>query len=472
MFNALFRLSLAVVLHAASYAMALDSAWKPRVVILTDISPDTVEPDDTESMVRLLAHADEFEIEGLIATTGWSNGGGNERPDLILGLIEAYGKDLPNLRRRSRQEGHLEDESRQRLGYWPSAEYLRSRTMVGSKTRGMRFIGRDNDTPGSEFILQLGLEADERPIWVLAWGGANTLAQAIWRAREDWPAARFQTLLRRLRLYTITDQDRSYEKGTPFEISSHQWLRREFKRDLFHIWDESAWMYQNGTGKAEWKRYAEEIQGHGHLGSRYPKYRYGVEGDTPSFVYVQVNGLNDPDSPGLGNWGGFFEWGTGADGVTEAYVNQTGSPAHAVSRKYESRFYPAIFNRFAARMDWARDGAGNREPELIVDGIPGRDFVRYRRPAGAVVSIDASASRDPDGDALRFSWWIIHEAGNGSEGVLISGADTGRATLTMPAGEKVARIHVVCEATDNGMPPLTSYRRIILESTPAIPARP
>ena len=35
---------------------------KPRVVVLTDIAPNNIEPDDMESMIRLMAHADLFEI--------------------------------------------------------------------------------------------------------------------------------------------------------------------------------------------------------------------------------------------------------------------------------------------------------------------------------------------------------------------------------------------------------------------------
>jgi hypothetical protein len=54
------------VLTAASLAAPL----KPRIVVLTDVS--TWETDDSESLVRLLAHADLFEIEGLVYTTGWS----------------------------------------------------------------------------------------------------------------------------------------------------------------------------------------------------------------------------------------------------------------------------------------------------------------------------------------------------------------------------------------------------------------
>src|SRR5262245_30594381 len=87
------------------------ASLKPRIIVLTDISPVAVEPDDMESTIRLLAHADLFEIEGLVASTGWSNAGGHERPDLIEDVIAAYEKDLPNLRKRSRQDGHLADES-------------------------------------------------------------------------------------------------------------------------------------------------------------------------------------------------------------------------------------------------------------------------------------------------------------------------------------------------------------------------
>ena len=39
---------------------------KPRIVVLTDIAPGDTEPDDMESVVRLLAHADLFEIEAII----------------------------------------------------------------------------------------------------------------------------------------------------------------------------------------------------------------------------------------------------------------------------------------------------------------------------------------------------------------------------------------------------------------------
>ena len=158
---------------------------KPRLLVLTDIAPNNIEPDDMESTIRLLAHADLFEIEGLVATTGWSNNGGQERLDLIHAAIDAYEKDLPNLKKRSEQEGFLSDESHQAIGYWPSPAYLRSRAMLGSTKMGIKFVGEDNDSLGSDLIIKMADEGDKRPVWVTVWGGGNTLAQAIWRVQKE-----------------------------------------------------------------------------------------------------------------------------------------------------------------------------------------------------------------------------------------------------------------------------------------------
>ena len=176
-----------ILLLSVSVAGAMVSQaapLKPRLVVLTDIARTNVEPDDMESMIRLLVHADLFEIEGLVATTGWSNRGGQEHADIILDLVNAYEKDLPNLMKRSNQKGFLPDESHQEIGYWPSPQYLRDRTVTGSKARGYRFIGETNGSAGSDLIIRLADEKDDRPIWVTVWGGANTLARPSGRCRK------------------------------------------------------------------------------------------------------------------------------------------------------------------------------------------------------------------------------------------------------------------------------------------------
>ena len=125
--------------QSAAVSLPDTAALKPRLVVLTDIAPAHIEPDDMESMVRLLAHADLFEIEALITTSGWNSSGGLYQQgwaDSLQAVIDAYEHDLPNLMRRSGQTDFLpleQEKGKQTLGYWPSAGYLRSRSMLGSQ---------------------------------------------------------------------------------------------------------------------------------------------------------------------------------------------------------------------------------------------------------------------------------------------------------------------------------------------------
>ncbi len=64
-----------------------------RVIVLTDIEAD---PDDTQSLVRLLLYSNQIEIKGLVATTScWLQNKIN--PESIERVIRAYDKVQPNL---------------------------------------------------------------------------------------------------------------------------------------------------------------------------------------------------------------------------------------------------------------------------------------------------------------------------------------------------------------------------------------
>ena len=293
-------LSIALLCSIVSTAKA-DNEWKPRLVVCTDIAPADVEPDDMESMVRLMAYADLFEIEAIITTVGWNcDPYPAEWAAYLQRVLNAYGKDVKKLMKRSTQKGFLpkeQEDGRQRLGYWPSFGYLKSRAVMGSQHGGIKAIGPDNDTPGSNLLIRLADEADDRPIYVAAWGGANTLAQAIWRVKQTRTAAEVKQFVRKFRIYTSTDQDMQYSMRMNRAYSSHQWLRQEFADDLQFVWDEGTWQEQCELGKQHWQQHASHIQGKGALGKEYPNYKWGVEGDTPSFLYVMPNGLNNPDDP-------------------------------------------------------------------------------------------------------------------------------------------------------------------------------
>ena len=458
------RIALLLLLVMPMMAWAAKGELKPRLVVCTDIAPADVEPDDMESMVRLMSYADLFEIEALITSVGWNcDPYPKEWAQFLQRVIEAYRKDVPKLMKRSGQTAFLpnsEEEKCQFVGYWPSADYIKSRAVMGSERGGIKVIGEDNDSPGSELLIQLADEDDPRPIYVSAWGGANTLAQAIWRVKQTRSAEELKRFANKFRIYTITDQDMQYNIRMDRVCSSHMWLRQEFKDDLQFVWDEGTWQEQCELGKRNWQLHQDNIQGKGALGREYPDYKWGVEGDTPSFLYVMPNGLNDPEDPHQAGWAGYHERGLCADSLTTAWTSWQ-EPVISISVGYKTRFYPDEINDFMARMQWADEGQGNHNPQVVINGCEGLQPIHIQAKAGDSIRLDASSSIDPDGDKLTFLWWQQPEIGKAK--ATVNPSNQSIATIQIPSEVTSDTIHIICEVHDEGPFHLVSYRRIIFE---------
>ena len=458
------KLALWLLLTLPTAGWAAQTELKPRLVVCTDIAPADVEPDDMESMVRLMAYADLFEIEALITSVGWNcDPYPKEWAQYLFRVIEAYRKDVPQLMKRSGQRKFLQlakENKQQHLGYWPSADYIRSRAVMGSINGGIRSIGEHNDSPGSELLIRLADEDDPRPIYVAAWGGANTLAQAIWRVKQSRTDDEVRNFVRKFRIYAITDQDMDYAHRMDRARSSHQWLRRDFSDDLQFIWDEGTWQEQCEQGKINWQQHQQDIQGKGALGREYPDYKWGVEGDTPSFLYVMPNGLNDPEDPQQAGWAGYHERGLCPDSLTTAWTSWQ-EPVCSISVDYKRRFYPDEMNDFTARMQWADEGRGNRNPQVVIGRSKGLKPVHITAKAGETVRLDASRSSDPDGDNLHFSWWQQPEIGTVE--AIVNNVNQPVTTVIIPADATGQTLHVICEVHDDGPFWLVAYRRIIIK---------
>ncbi len=457
------RLFWFAILASMSISHAQDIALKPRLVVCTDIAPGNVEPDDMQSMVHLMVYADMFEIEALITSVGWNcDPYPKEWAQYLHRVIDAYEKDATNLMKRSGQTTFLsldEENGCQRIGYWPSPGYIRSRSVMGSERGGIKVVGEGNDSPGSNLLIRLADEDDPRPIYVAAWGGANTLAQAVWRVKQSRSAEELKAFVRKFRLYTITDQDMQYSMRMNRAYSSHQWLRREFQDDLQFIWDEGTWQEQCELGKQSWPMHQRLVQGMGALGKEYPDYKWGVEGDTPSFLYVLPNGLNDPEDPSQAGWAGCHRRDICPDSLTVAWTCWQ-EPMRSISVGYKRRFYPDELNDFMARMQWADKGKGNHNPIVVINGHTGSQPLVVHAKAGKSVLLDASQSSDPDQHALVFHWWQQKEIGKNT--LTIDNSENSITAVYVPDDAKDQALHLVCEVHDEGPFFLKAYQRIIL----------
>lgn len=159
----------------------------------------------------------------------------------------------------------------------------------------------------------------------------------------------------------------------------------------------------------------------GALGTDYyPKWVYQMEGDTPSFLGLLPNGLNEPEHPEWGGWGGRYI-PADASGNTGVYSDAAdwviGQNNDTFFSKYASiwRWRQAFQYDFAARMAWTVGSSNasadatptNHHPVAVVNGSCGTLTIPYR--FGESVVLDASESWDSDGDELSFDWFHYRE---------------------------------------------------------------
>jgi hypothetical protein len=140
-----------MVLNSMDVDAGKPAAEKPRLLVLTDIGGD---PDDQQSMVRLMVYANEFEIEGFVASASGTLGELNQamtRPDLIREIVLAYGTVRPGLMQHAKG--------------WPETETLLNRIKSGNPQRGRSHVGENHDTEGSRWIIeQVDAGTKERPL--------------------------------------------------------------------------------------------------------------------------------------------------------------------------------------------------------------------------------------------------------------------------------------------------------------------
>lgn len=429
-----------------------DSADKARIVVVTDmggLEPGVAfDPDDTESMVHLLVCSDRVDIEGIVTAMAWTTEPKRNGIKHINILLDQFGEVLPNLQKHS--EGY------------PSLEYLKSITKEGSLVAHMDGVGEGKDTPGSEHIISVVDKDDPRPVWLTTWAGMSPIAQALWKVRNTRSEEEFRKFASKIRIYDVLGQD-----------DCGAWVAKNFP-EILYIRNTKVYGW---TPKDEW--FVENVQNIKPFGDSYPSRIWSWEGDTPGFMYFLANGLNVPEHPEYGGWGGRFdlEKAEGVRGMRGAFNERTGKnetqydPYFMVASAEEGieavkMWQNEILNDFAARMLWtATDdySAANHHPYAIVGQDNTLQCIYKKSAPGKALTFNASASCDPDGDEINWNWSIYKEAGTYSGEVSINGADEPECRITVPEDASGKTIHLILKVTDNGTPALTTYRRVVLE---------
>jgi len=410
---------------------------KPRIIVTTD-----GEIDDRCSMVRFLLYANEWDIEGLIYSSSKFHWKGHDwaGETWIEKDIDLYASFYENLKK------HAPD--------YPSPESLKNVVYVGN-IDNVGEMGKD--TPGSDRIVEILLDDKPGPVYLQAWGGNNTIARALWKIQHEHPD-QMEKVSRKAIIYIILCQDKTFH-----EYIQPNWPDLQVLGSFQQFWciayntkqtiPEGPRTYFEGPWMKE-----NILEGHGPLCSRYEAHsngRFRSEGDSPSFMHQIDVGLRSLEDPTYGGWGGRFKRKADTTNVWRG-AREDGDIYKPIWRWAE-----AFQNDWASRADWCVMGYEDANHPPVVVLSHAQDL---KAKTGDTVKLSAKGSIDPDGDTLTYKWWQYKEPGTYPGALEISDADKQQASFVVPENKGTGEtVHIICEVTDSGNPPLTRYRRVIVK---------
>jgi hypothetical protein len=459
-----------------------------RLIILADMGN---EPDEEQQMTHMLMCSNEFEVEGLIAVTGtWLRE--TPLPELFLKLIDGYEQVVDNLK------VHADG--------WPEPDFLRSITKAGNTGYGTAVVKEGNESPGSKLIIEAVTAPDPRPVWVVVNAGSNTLAQALVDYRASHTEAEVDAFVAKLRIYENGAQDNA-GAWICANFPDIYWIRSKTQT---YCYGGPGWADRTDIGPYVWQPYENTELGqnfwalkhikaeHGPLGAMWPLRMFpdgalrNLEGGgTIPWMGLVNKGLFDIEHPHWGGWSGRFGrekekniW-SGYAHVKDEEANSAPfyvyneKPDHWINpetgEEYNSnsaaiwRWRRAMYNDFQCRMDWClgQYAEANHHPSANINGDSGDTIIRLDAKPGETVSLDASHSTDPDGDALQYSWYMYPEAGTYKGNVEIGhaeGSEPLKASVVIPGDAGGTQIHVILEIKDlSPIASLYDYRRVVID---------
>ncbi|WP_282136701.1 nucleoside hydrolase-like domain-containing protein [Seonamhaeicola maritimus] len=471
---------------------------RQRLVVLADMGN---EPDEMQQIIHLMTCSNEFDIEGLIAVTGKYLRPGSHlgeyhwmlHPELYMEIIDAYEKVYENLK--------IHDSN------YPEPQELRNVVASGQTEYGIADVGKGKSSEGSEMIIKIVEKDDERPVWIVMNAGSNTLAQALFDYSENHTEEELDAFIKKLRVFENGSQDNA-GSWICSEFPEIHWIRSNFQTYAYggpgwankkaglgpHYWKPHAYSTE---GQLEWQK-EHIVNNHGALGAMYPERRFHAWGEgvvgfmegggTIPWMGLVNKGLFDINQPSWGGWSGRFTkdktknfWSRHKDikqdeekvapfyvysEAPDKWIDPQNDSLHVGNFTPVWRWRMAMYNDQICRMDWCTKPfeEGNHHPVAAFNGDTSNAIVRLNAKAGETLSLDASASTDPDNDELNVSWWVYTEAGTYGGIIAIPNNNKSTTSFTVPKDASGKQIHVILEINDeNSIASLYDYRRIVID---------
>ena len=480
---------------------------KPRVIITSDL-----EIDDMNSFIHQCLFFNEIDLVGVVVSGSFCHftGDGVHMQKEVMDHIQNREEGalemtsfrpqpldwLPNLWSNEYAEAY-EFLSQNAEGY-PSPEYLVSITKIGN----VQFEGDvREDTEGSDLIKEKILDEDERNLYILSWGGFNTVARALlsiydeYHETEKWNEI-YNKVCDKV-LISGNGQDWTF---TDFVAEKYPDLVLAFGNCGYAGYSAALNAQPDAlyTFQAEWLK--ENIKfNHGslmgiyktvhdgqHIDGEEDKYQFGetnivyekeyndfdfiAEGDSGSIIglYSSGLGLRVFENGAFGSYAGRYSY-TKANGEDAGYLSTLpggvipGLYVNPVTNNIE-KYNPYLLDmqlEWAARADWCVNSYEECNHAPVVEALE-KDIAAA---PGEAVLLKVSAS-DPDGDVCTYSWSVdptggVYQAADMTVFTWTSEEET--AEFTVPADSAAGDCFcITVRVRDNAEAVMTRYAQFMI----------